>query len=357
MLVPEALFPQERIIVPRALVRRVRELQGTGQVLASQGSEVEPADIIAETQESGEIHVLDAARALGVAPRKVEGMLAVAIGEQVSAGQLLARRGGLLRRSLHAPADGILSLLDERGFLLIQSLPRRRQLQALMRGTVVAVAPGESVTIEGAGALLQGAWGNDREAAGLLRMMVGRPDELLPSALINAGVRGTILVVGPAIDHVGLENARLVEARGLIVGGLDASLLPVARRMPYPILVTEGFGFHPISQPIFDLLKSSDGREATLTPVTGTSRGRSRAELFVPVSGSAAAPQPAGPLAENDRVIVRSEPFLGKFGTVVSSRGERLSLPTGQEATGCQILLDEGRALLLPYANLERLVT
>lgn len=356
MSVPEATLPHDRIISPRIVARRERLLPGPGHLLISQGSRVEPTDVVAETQESGSIQVLDGARGLGIAPNKVPGCLQVQEGDEVQEGQVLAKRGGLFRRTLVSPSTGTLALVDERGYLLIRGLPIRHQVQAMMHGEVVKVMSGRGVVIEGQGALVQGVWGNGKESYGLLRLMVGQPHEMIPTSHLNAGLRSTILIAGMTVDAAVLEQARAIQVRGLIVGSLDAALLPLAREMPYAILITEGFGSLPYSEQVFSVLATLDGRDANLNALHTARQGRSRPELFAPLSGSAPPPVVSKGLTVGDRVRVLAEPYLAQLGTIQSLGEQRHTLPNGINVPVCEVRLVSGEALLVPYPNLERLL-
>lgn len=357
MLVPETLMTGDRFISSRMPVRRERLLPTPGAILVSVGDYVDPADVVAETEIPGSIRVLDAAKTLQVEPEKVSEYLRVNIGEKVSEGQVLAERGRLLwRRSLVSPTSGTLSLLNERGYLLIRGSPKREQRQAMMRGQITHVMAGRGVIIEGSGALLQGIWGNNKENFGLLQILVDKPDEAISLNMIGAGQRGTIMVVGATIDREGLEQARAVQVRGLIVGGIDGSLLALANDMPYPIMLTEGFGHHPIGTLIFKLLKEMNGRDAVLSAHHVVRHGRTRPELFIPRTGATKPLKQTGSLAPEDRVRILSEPYLGQVGIVSANHSIRHQLPNKLSVIVCEVTLLSGEKIFVPYSNLERLL-
>jgi hypothetical protein len=355
MLVPEALRPLDRYVSAQTFIRRERVLGGTGHVLVLPGTRVEPGDIVAEVQESGSIRVIDAARILGVAPHRVEELLEVTVGDEVEEGQRLAERGRFLRRTLVAPLSGVLFYLDERGRLLIRSNPIRQQIRAILRGTVVSVDVGQGIVIESHGALVQGVWGNGKEDFGLLRLLVSQPDEGVLASFLTPAMKNTILVAGTTLDAATLEKASSVQVKGLIMGSLDPDLIPLARQMPYPILLMEGFGNLPMNRPTFHVLAELDGRDASLSALYNPRTGRRRPELIVPLPGTSE-PIPPGPLAPGDRVRILSQPYLGRVGTIEESEGLRYTLPNELHLVACQVTLDEGREVIVPYSNLERLL-
>jgi hypothetical protein len=75
-------------------------------------------------------------------------------------------------------------------------------------------------------------------------------------------LRGAVIVAGQCDHPAPLHQAGELSLRGLILGGMAAALIPMARRLPYPIVVLGGFGDFPISAPIFNLLASNAGRKS-----------------------------------------------------------------------------------------------
>lgn len=345
--------PLTRIVSPSTMVRRLRRIEGMGEIRVAEGARVEPGTLLAEQEAPGALVVLDAARTLGAAPGTLPGLLLVPVGERVAEGQPLARKRGLLARTLVCPLDGTLLSASADGLLLIRGNPQTRPVFAMMHGEVLRVLPGEGMEIEGHGALVQGVWGNGQESTGLLRLIVSRADEPAPATRIDAGVQGTILVAGATLDAAALENARLAEVRGLVAGSMEAALVPLAQSLPFPVLLTEGFGSYPFCPPVFEVLQTLNNREATLSarfqPPTV------RPELLVPLPGAGRPPAAPGPLGIGDRVRLLGEPYLGRIGTV--DGGTSLAaMPNDLLAPASAVRLDTGERISIPLTNLERLL-
>ncbi len=293
MWVPEANHPRERLILAQTTITRTRHWQGRGTTLVTAGQMVQSADPIVEVAGNSEIRLVEGASALGVAPAEVRRTLQVPIGSEVSEGQVIARRGGLFRRSLAAPVTGTLLHVDDaRGILLIRTVAAVTPLNALLRGEVSAFEPDQSVEITSQGAVIQGIWGNGRANAGTIRLLISSPGDSANPALINPGLRGTVLVVGATADRTLLERAQAVGVSGIVAGSMDGSVLALAQSVTYPIVLTEGFGNLPINDPSFALLAELNGREATvgvLSPKIGVpeilvARGGNLRPLFPPGS-------------------------------------------------------------------------
>lgn len=353
MWVPEANHPRERMILSQTTITRTRHWVGRGSTLVAVGQMVQAADSIVQVAGSSEIRLVEAAHALGVAPAEVRRALQVGIGDEVREGQVIAKKGGLFRRNLSAPATGTLLHVDEtRGILLIRTVAPVTPIPALLRGEVSAVETDKSVEITSQGAVIQGIWGNGRANAGPIRLLVTSASDSASAALINPGLRGTVLVVGAAADQLLLERAQAVGVAGIIAGGMDGSLLPLAQNVTYPIVLTEGFGAIPINSPSFSLLAELNGREATVGVLSDTI---GIPEILVARAGNLRPSFPPGVLAAGDRVRILSAPYVGQLGTVEESAGRRITLPSRIPATVCTILLDRGLSVQVPYANVERL--
>ena len=76
-------------------------------------------------------------------------------------------------------------------------------------------------------------------------------------------LRGAVVLVGVVDDAKALHQATEIPIRGLVCGSMASELIPIALRMPYPILVTEGFGAIPMNSATYDLAqhKRREGSE------------------------------------------------------------------------------------------------
>ena len=83
---------------------------------------------------------------------------------------------------------------------------------------------------------------------------------------------------------------------------MTSELIPVAMRLPYPILLTEGFGRLPMNSPAYALLQSNAGREATLDGRMGSIYESQRPEVIIPLPASRQVSMPSGILARSATV-------------------------------------------------------
>jgi hypothetical protein len=126
--------------------------------------------------------------------------------------------------------------------------------------------------------------------------------------MISARNAYAILIGGGSITAAALKRAVKAQVRGIVVGGIDEQefrafvgwatrsswklegtswQFPSPHRLPdlgLTLLVTEGFGVHPMSTPIFDLLSSRNQQEALIEGSTILRKELSRPRLVVAIS-------------------------------------------------------------------------
>jgi hypothetical protein len=352
-------YPIEARVTPLVTIRRERMLPELGDVLVRVGEMVGPADVVARCQLPGSLRVVDASRALRVPRRRVERYLLKAAGDNVQANEPVAAPGGLfgrLRRSCRSPVDG--QIIDVRdGLILIASAGTTYELAAHLKGQVTNIMPSRGVVISAAGALIQGFWGSGGEAEGVLKLVVDSPQKPLRARSIDVSCQGTIVVGGRVLDEATLDQAVEAKVRGMIVGSVDAVLIPALRALPFPVVVTEGFGTLPMCEPLFGLLHSNMGREAMMNAETSTRWGARRPEVLIPLRADDSTPedtrQPKA-LRVGDLVRVLRAPYLGALGTVVDLPDLPQVLESGSRVPAVLVELDGvDQPVAIPVVNVE----
>jgi len=237
--------------------------------------------------------------------------------------------------------------------LEVQSQPF--ELKAGLSGDVVELISDRGVIVETRGALIQGVWGNDKIDFGLLYILANSPEDVLAPDQLDVSMRGSIVLGGHCEEPEVLKSAQEMPLRGLILGSLNPVLLPIAQRMPYPILVVEGFGRIPMNSAAYKLLTTNERREVSVNaepwdPYTG-----SRPEVVISLPTAGAVPQPveAGYFAPDQQVRVISAPYQGKIGTIANLDPGLYLFPNGIRALAAQVNLETGEDAVIPLANLE----
>jgi hypothetical protein len=352
-------YPVSSRITALTTVRRERLLPAPGQVLVSPGEVVGPADVVARCQLPGEIRVLDVCRILGIPRAQVGKYMRKSVGDMVQANELLASpRGplGQIRRGCRSPVEGeVIEIRD--GLILIESAATTFELRAHFRGEVTNVMPNRGVVISVSGALVQGMWGSGGEAEGVLKMLVDNPQKPLRARAIDVSCHGTVVVGGRIFEQDVLEQAIEARVRGIIVGGMDAELCQHLDSLPFPVLLTEGFGALPMSAPVFALLQANMGREVLLSADTRTRRDARRPEVLIPLRNGHDPSEEEGtgilPLEEGAQVRALRAPHLGEVGKVVDLPAQPQMMESGARLPVAVVELDDSETVSIPLANLE----
>jgi hypothetical protein len=350
-------FPTETRVSSLTKISRRRVLPYPGEVIVQVGQRVEPWDIVAQAASPGGFRIVEVAQALRVSEAGVAEYLLKQEGDDVSAGEPLAARGGLFRRVVRAPVGGFVAAVGA-GRMLIEADTTLLEVRAGMRGRVASVRRGWGAVVETTGAVVQGIWGNGREGHGVLKALAESPDAILTRESMEVGSQGAVILAGGGVTFEALEFAGEIQVRGVVVGSLTSSLLPAVRAVSYPIIVTEGWGAMPMSRSVYDVLVANDGREVSLDGRVRSGWDPLRPEVIIPIvasEGSPVEPLPDQPLAEGDTVRVLRRPHAGATGTVVAMPDLPRRQPTEMVLHGAEVQLIGGERIFVPLANLERI--
>lgn len=357
-----------------ALIRKTRRLPLKGTVLVQEGQTVTPDTVVARAEIPGIMQTVRVAEQLGVQPDELPRFLKVKVGDQVQQGTLLAEsRGlfGLFRTEVKSPIEGTVELISEvSGHIGIREKPTPLEVRAYIAGTVVEVIPQEGVVVETHGSLIQGIFGVGGERLGELRMVVDRPDEAITPDKVTPALAGKVIVGGSFIDGAALRKAAEVGVVGIVVGGtLDTDLVDFLgydigvaitghEDIPLTLILTEGFGEIRMAQRTFNLLRSLEGRMASINGATQIRAGVIRPEVIVPRPELADEPLPrtafeAQVLEVGSHVRIIREPYFGKLATVTALPPQLVEIPTGSLVRVLEAETEDGERVVVPRANVE----
>ncbi len=310
---------------------------------------------------------------LGVEPKDVEPYLKVKLGDPVEKGQLVAE-GKKMFGLFKAPTatcdySGVFeSFSDVTGNGLIREPSIPIEIDAYIKGTVVDVMPEEGAIIETRCAMVQGIFGVGGERQGVVRMAVADHSELLDENGVLESDKGKILVGGSGMTAAAIKKAARVGAAGIIAGGLkDSDLIEFlgydigvaitgTEKIDLTLMVTEGFGFLPMAQRTFELLKSVADHNASINGATQIRAGVIRPELIVPEpkhGGHAAAEAKALSLEIGTQIRVIREPYFGLIASVTDLPAELVTLDSGTHVRVLRAKLATGEEVTVPRANVE----
>jgi hypothetical protein len=341
-------------VMPLTTIRRERSLPVPGTVAVRVNQKLQASDVMAEAEVNRKHMFLDVGRALGIPERLVARSLARQVGDTVEAGDILAGPVGWGRRTLRAPADGVIVALS-RGRILFEARGETLSLRAGFGSTVVSTDGVQHITLETPGALIQVTWGNGKQDYGITRFVGRGPGDRMQTDQLDVNLRGAVLVAGVCENPAPLHQATELSVRGLILGSMTSELIPVAMRLPFPILLTEGFGRIPMNGPAYALLQSNAGREASLDGRMGSNYESQRPEVIIPLPANRqmAMPDDVVPLKPAVRVRVVRAPHRGAVGQVRLVLPKAVGLPSGILARSATVDLDGIGAATVPLANLE----
>jgi hypothetical protein len=300
--------------------------------------------------------VLRASDVLGVTPDQLEQHLLVEEGETLVRGTPLLRKPATIGRAkvYRCPADGTLVRVRD-GCLILQRSDRVDELRAMLSGRVVSVIPERGVVIEAVGSLVQGVWDSGYDGVGKLMRVVDSAEEGLTVEHIGHEAAGAVFVAGVIEQAEVFDSLEERSAHGLIAGSMPASLRARAKASAIPVILTEGFGRRPMAEPIFELLHRSVEREVSLLAASRLYRSQ-RAEIIIPLPTAGSLPQVEPDVLSIEigsfvRVIgLDSETPLGRVARV-HTQPRRTAI--GSAASGADVVLQDGKAIFVPFANLD----
>jgi len=359
-------------VTPRTTIRKTRRLPLKGEVLVKVGDLVEPETVVARTELPGIMQTVRVAEALGIEPTEIERVLRVAIGDRVERGTVIAETKsffGLLTNQCKSPIDGTVELISPvSGHVGIRYKPTPVEVKAHIKGKVIEVIPDEGVIVEAGGAFIQGIFGVGGERLGKIKMIVDAPDEAVDEGRITEELAGKVLVCGANITGSALRKAGEIGAAGVVVGGIvDKDLIEYLgcdigvaitgqEDVPTTVIVTEGFGIIRMAQRTFDLLKSLEGRQASINGATQIRAGVIRPEIIVPSDKGREAMSGAEDeqtLELGTKIRVIREPYFGMLGTVTALPPEPVLIESGARVRILEAELENGLRVSVPRANVE----
>ena len=285
--------------VEGTVVRKARRIPTKGEVLVKVGDLVEPEAVLARgTVKNPEVHEIRVYSKLGVDPDQVKRYMLKEEGDEVKRDEVIAIYRaffGRFTRTCRSPIDGQLETLLKSGAALIRGMPIPVEARAHIPGRVVELIPGEGAVVETRAALVNGVFGVGGEAIGELIIAVGEPDEALTAEAITNAHKGKVVVGGSLVTLDALRKAANVGLSGVLIGGVDQKDLTdflgheigvgvTGREEAGPtVIVTEGFGVYPMDGVTFNLLKSHEGKRASIDGTTQIRQRMLRPEIIIPL--------------------------------------------------------------------------
>ncbi len=359
-------------VTGRTLVRKQRRLPLPGETLVEKGQRVKGDDVVARTELPGNVTTVNVGGLLGVPPEDVPGMMTKAVGAAVAKDEVIAlSKGflGLFKTEVKSPVAGTVeSISHVTGQVIMREAPEPVQVDAYIEGVVSEVLPREGVVVETMASLVQGIFGVGGEVRGVVHVVADSPETVLTADRITPDCRGKVVVGGSLIEYGAIEEGVRQGARALIGGGIEDSTLRkflgydigVAitghERKGLTVVATEGFGEMRMARKTFDLLKSLEGKVASVNGATQIRAGVIRPEVIVPLGDDKPeTTQNAAEAGLSLGMLVRiiRQPHFGAIGKVVALPVELESIETEAKVRVLEVELEGGVRVRMPRANVE----
>ncbi len=284
------------------LVKKVRRIPAPGEVFVNVGDSVDAETVIAggtvRNPEAEEIRVF---AKLGIEPEQIERYMLKKERDTVKKDEVIAIYRaffGRFTKACRSPMDGFIEVFAKSaGRVIVRGNPIPVEARAHIPGSIVEVIPGEGAVVETRGALVNGVFGVGGEARGELVFAVDQPGEPLTTEAMGEGLEGKVLVGGSVVTLDALRRAAEKGVSGIITGGVDQKDLTDflgqeigvgvtgAEKVGLTLIITEGFGVYPMREETFSLLKSHEGRQASIDGTTQIRQRMLRPEIVIPLQG------------------------------------------------------------------------
>lgn len=362
-------------VVARAKVSCKRILPIAGEVLVQQGQTVTAQQIVAQTLLPGDVYPVNLANTLGVSAGDLPKFMKVEQGQTIEKEMLLAESPGffgLFKSAYHSKISGSLETISKiTGQVILRGEPIPVEVKAYLPGTVVEVLPEQGVVIEAPCTQIQGIFGIGGEVYGEIQVITNSPDQKVTPDLIDESMAGKILVGGGRMTHEAIEKAIACKVSAVVSGGIDDEDLKLilgydlgvaitgTEDLGTSLIVTEGFGDISMAEATYQLFCSRDGAEASANGATQIRAGVMRPEIIIPLtddsqhSESLEDVEAGGVLDVETPVRIIRDPYFGEIGKVSALPHEPMVLESGSRSRVLQVVVEDGREITVPRANVE----
>ncbi|WP_298860321.1 hypothetical protein [uncultured Gimesia sp.] len=364
-------------ISQRVLHSSRRILPIPGDVLVKVGEQVSSQQIVAQTFMPGDVTPINVANQISVAPAEVPDCMLVSVGEEIRAGDLLARSKGIFgffKAEMTAKTSGTIeSISHVTGQVILRGAPLPIQVRAYQAGTVKEVIPQQGVVIDSEVTFLQGILGIGGEAYGKIQFACQKEDEPLVDSQLNESMRGKIVIGGARMTGKAVKRGIEIGVAAMISGGMDDEDLKEilgydlgvavtgSENIGTTLIITEGFGEIAMAARTFRLLKEREGAEAAVNGTTQIRAGVLRPEIVIPLDKNSQADTKSHLKQENALGVLEigvpvriiRDPYFGLLGQVGDMPTELRKLESGSESRVLEVALDSGETVVVPRANVE----
>ncbi|MDD2943934.1 MAG: hypothetical protein PHC51_13335 [bacterium] len=360
------------------VIQRKRSLPLPGKVLVKVGDRVNSNTEIAQAMRPGDITVVRLADRMEVEPERIAPVVKLKKGDVIKAGDEIARVStffGLFETVCKSPTDGTVEFFTEdNAHFGIRHHATPFSVDSYISGTVVDIISDIGAVVETHGALIQGIFGVGSEANGTVFCLPVTTDKIISASDIDTHkerISGAIIVGGAQITIDALAAAAKYGAAGVVTASIDAGVLhnyigyPIGVSMtgdediPFPLIITEGFGRLSMSERVLTIARRFDGYQAAINGTTQVRAGATRPELIIlrgdePLADTKTTTEHKS-FSPGSKVRIVREPYFGETGEIVSLPVTPETIASGAIVRIANVRLDSGHEQAIPRANIELL--
>jgi biotin carboxyl carrier protein len=340
-------------ILPLTSLTRGRTLPGFAHVLVKAGQKVKATDVIAEMPAERRHIIIDVWQVLKPGKKNVGiNLVNHKAGEKIKKGDVIAETGGMFSKVVRAPADcEIVAVGGNQVMLEIEG--GKIEVKAGFSGTVKEILADRGALIESTGALIQGVWGNNRLAMGVLVNMAHSPGELLTRERMDVSMRGAVVFAGHCDRAEVLLGANELGIAGLILGSMTSDLVPTALQIDMPVLLLEGFGTQPINSFAYRLLTTSEKRDVCINAAAPEPIYGIRPEVFIELPAEGEPARELVEFSEGQEVRIIGKPHESVVGTLEEILPMPVALSNKLKTRAAIIRLEDSQEVIIPLSNLD----
>ena len=122
------------------------------------------------------------------------------------------------------------------------------------------------------------------------------------------------------------------------------------------LIVTEGFGFAPMSKRVFEMIAAYDGQEIAVDGTTRLRGGLARPEIIIPLARTTAVrrPEELNPkLIVGSPVRLLSQGYLGQMARVINMPKGPRAAQSGVVSQTADVQMGNGQQMRVPVVDLE----
>ncbi|MHB0885310.1 MAG: hypothetical protein ACYC41_05440 [Bacillota bacterium] len=385
----------EPAALPAAMTRKVGDRVKTKEIIARAEKGIygrkeyeAPTDGVIEdiSEKSGRVVIreefgkeeppvsFDAAFELGCKPRDLPKFMIKKIGDEVKRGQFVAKKGeaqAFFTKTARTPISGIIAEVnDQTGYVTIARPFKEVVVKGYIKGVAREIVPARGIVVEAPAVRLTGIFGVGRETHGDLKILCQKADQTLTDEMITAECEGKIVVGGAFATNEALKKAVDTGVKGVITG--TASYLNIVKSLGVKlgvgitgqeeigttVILLEGFGHLAMHEEAFNVLKSLEGRHASINGATQIRAGAIRPEVIVPFSDWTGEVTETKPVDEDlsigQAIRVINAPYFGELGRITAIPREPVVVETEARVPVVEVeLASNSQRAVVPRANVE----